>query len=294
MYVIMAATGHVGSGVTRALLQRGAKVTVITRDASKVGAAGAKGVDIVEADVNDADSLRSAFRRGRRAFLLNPPADTSEDTDAVERRTVASILKALEGSGLEKVVAESTYGAQAGDRIGDLNVLWELEEGLRRQTIPAAINRAAYYFSNWDSFIEGARRTGTLPSMIPANLRLPMVDPEDLGRAAADRLLSPISDVGVQYVEGPTPYSPDDVAAAMTQLFQRNVNVTVTPRGEWERAFRKLGFSAKAAHSYARMTAVSVDQRFTMPSNPLRGQQTLMDYLRRSIDTRTGRQAKRP
>jgi hypothetical protein len=31
---------------------------------------------------------------------------------------------------LEKVVAESTGGAQPGDRIGDLNVLWELEKGL--------------------------------------------------------------------------------------------------------------------------------------------------------------------
>jgi hypothetical protein len=58
---------------------------------------------------------------------------------------------ALEGSGLEKVVAESTGGAQPRDRIGDLNVLWELEEGLSRQTIPAAINRAAYYMTNWDA-----------------------------------------------------------------------------------------------------------------------------------------------
>jgi uncharacterized protein YbjT (DUF2867 family) len=83
--------------------------------------------------------------------LLNPPADTTKDTDVIERRTVANILMALEGSGLEKVVAESTGGAQPRDRIGDLNVLWELEEGLSRQTIPAAINRAAYYMTNWDA-----------------------------------------------------------------------------------------------------------------------------------------------
>lgn len=83
--------------------------------------------------------------------MLNPPADTTKDTDVIERRTVANILMALEGSGLEKVVAESTGGAQPRDRIGDLNVLWELEEGLSRQTIPAAINRAAYYMTNWDA-----------------------------------------------------------------------------------------------------------------------------------------------
>jgi len=77
MYVVMGATGHVGAGVTRALLKRGESVIVVTRDAARIRAAGADGVDVVEADVNDIDSLRAAFRKGRRAFLLNPPADTS-------------------------------------------------------------------------------------------------------------------------------------------------------------------------------------------------------------------------
>jgi hypothetical protein len=73
--------------------------------------------------------------------LLNPPADTTKDTDVIERRTVANILMALEGSGLEKVVAESTGGAQPRDRIGDLNVLWELEEGLSRRLLYDQLGR---------------------------------------------------------------------------------------------------------------------------------------------------------
>ena len=44
---------------------------------------------------------------GKRAFLLNPPAAPSSDTDVEERATVAAIVEALEGSGLEKVVAAS-------------------------------------------------------------------------------------------------------------------------------------------------------------------------------------------
>jgi uncharacterized protein YbjT (DUF2867 family) len=90
--------------------------------------------------------------------LLNPPADTSADTDAVERWTVACILAALGDSGLEKVVAESTGGAQPGERIGDLSVLWELEQGLGHLPISAAINRAAYYMSNWDVQFDAIRK----------------------------------------------------------------------------------------------------------------------------------------
>lgn len=280
MYVIMGGTGHVGSATAEALLARGAAVTLVTRSADRAEEWRAKGADIAEADVEDVASLRAAFRRGRRALLLNPPADTSTDTDAVERRTVAKILAALEGSGLEKVVAESTGGAQPGDRIGDLNVLWELEEGLRAQAIPAAINRAAYYMSNWDGQLDAVRRTGKLQTLFPADLALPMVAPHDLGQAVATRLSSSLDDVGVRYVEGPRLYTSEDVARAFSQALGRPVEVEVTPRDRWKQAFLGLGFSDAAAESYARMTAVAVDSGFDVSDDPLRGTTTLDAYIR--------------
>lgn len=280
MYVIMGGTGHVGSAVAETLLARGERVTIVTRDAGRADAWHAKGAEIAEANVNDVPSLRAAFRRGSRAFLLNPPADTTTDTDTVERRTVANILAALEGSGLEKVVAESTGGAQPGDRIGDLNVLWELEEGLRRQAIPAAINRAGYYMSNWDGLLDSVRRTGKLPTMFPADLPIPMAAPSDLGEIAAQRLVSSLDDAGIRYVEGPARYSSADVAKAFSEALGRPVEAVVTPRDKWKDAFRDLGFSEAAAESYARMTAASIDDGFDMPGDALRGKTTLEAYIR--------------
>src|SRR3546814_9346363 len=81
---------------------------------------------------------------------------------------------------------ESTAWAHPGDRIGDLNVLWEFEEGLRSQTIPAAINRAPYYFSNWDEQLDSIRETGKLQTMYPADLALPMAAPRDLGKRSEE------------------------------------------------------------------------------------------------------------
>ncbi|WP_368563758.1 NmrA family NAD(P)-binding protein [Pseudoxanthomonas sp. UTMC 1351] len=284
MYVIMGGTGHVGSATAETLLARGERVTIVTRDANRADAWRAKGAEIAEADVNDAASLRAAFRRGSRAFLLNPPADITTDTDVVERRTVAGILSALEGSGLEKVVAESTGGAQPGSRIGDLSVLWELEEGLRRLSIPAAINRAAYYMSNWDSLLDSVRGAGKLPTMLPADLAIPMAAPRDLGDVAAQRLTSPLDDIGIRYVEGPRRYSSVDVAHAFSEALGRPVEVEVTPRDNWKEAYRALGFSEAAAESYARMTAVSVDSGFDMPDDALRGSITLEAYIRDLVD----------
>jgi uncharacterized protein YbjT (DUF2867 family) len=279
MYVIMGGTGHVGSGVAETLLSRGERVTIVTRDADRADAWRIKGAEIAEANVNDVASLRAAFRRGRRAFLLNPPADTATDTDAVERRTVANILSALEGAGLEKVVAQSTGGAQPGDRIGDFNVLWELEEGLRRQSIPAAINRAGYYMSNWDGLLDIVRNTGKLPTMYAADLAIPMAAPRDLGEMAAERLISPLDDTGIRYVEGPRRYTSADVAKAFSNALGRPVEVDVTPRDKWKEAYLSLGFSEAAAASYTRMTAASVDTGFDMPGDALRGSTTLEAYI---------------
>lgn len=279
MYVIMGGTGHVGSATADELLRRGEMVAIVTRDARRADPWRAKGAEVIEADVDDVPSLRAAFQRGKRALLLNPPADPATDTDAVERRSVANILAALEGSGLEKVLAQSTGGAQPGERIGDLSVLWELEEGLRRQTIPAAINRAAYYMSNWDELLAIARSQGVLPTLFPADLLIPMVAPRDMGQAAAERLSAPVSDAGIRYIEGPKHYSPAEVARAFAIALGRPVELAVTPREKWTEAFLRLGFSAPAAASYTRMTEVSVDRGFDSVDDPWRGSTSLYAYV---------------
>jgi uncharacterized protein YbjT (DUF2867 family) len=279
MYVILGATGHVGSAVANALLEQGQQVSVIMRDSGKGNPWKQRGAKVAVADVHDVAALRAVFRQGRRAFLLNPPADPSTDTNAEEQKTVRCILAALEGSGLEKVVAESTYGAQPGDRCGDLTILYALEQGLRSQPIPAAIIRAAYYMSNWDPLLEPARKSGMLPTMYPAQLKIPMVAPHDLGRTAARLLTEPADRTGVTYVEGPERYSTADVAAAFAQALGRPVDLAVTPREGWQEAYRSLGFSAAAAFSYARMTAVSIDGGSETMDDPVRGTVTLQSYV---------------
>lgn len=283
----MGGTGHVGSATAEVLLERGEQVVIVTRCAAGASKWRERGAEIAEANVEDVSSLRAVFQRGRRAFLLNPPADPTTDTDLVERRTVANILAALEGSGLEKVVAESTGGAQRGERIGDLSVLWELEEGLRNQPIPAAINRAAYYMSNWDGLLDGVRNTGKLLTMFPSDLAIPMVAPRDLGEAAANRLTSSLDDVGIRYIEGPRSYTSNEVAKIFSHALGRSVEVDVTPREKLKDAFLGMGFSAAAADSYARMIANSIDSGFDISDDPLRGRTTLEAYIQNLVATST-------
>ncbi|MGY8635316.1 NAD(P)H-binding protein [Bradyrhizobium sp. 14AA] len=290
MFIVIGANGRVGSAVASTLLNSGRPVTALLHSSDSVAGWRKRGAHTAVVDVRDRDDLRAVFRRGARAFLLNPNADVSTDTDRQEHATVRSIVAALEGSGLEKVVAASTYGAQPGERCGDLNILYDFEQALAAQPIPATIQRGAYYMSNWDAVLDAAK-DGVLPTMLPADMKIPMVAPADLGKAAARHLLEPPHDQDVHYVEGPERYSAQDVADTFAAVLGNPVKVEIIPRDQWIAAYRKLGFSVAAAESYARMTAVSVDSGFAMSEPFERGETTLEDYIRALVAKSRGSHA---
>jgi uncharacterized protein YbjT (DUF2867 family) len=276
MHIILGGTGNVGSAAAKTLLAANEPVTVVGHDPAKASQWEAQDARFACVDLHDGAALRAVLQTGRRAFLLNPPAAPNSDTDVEERATIAAILSALEGSGLEKLVAESTYGAQPGERCGDLSTLWTLEEGLAEQPIPYAVNRGAYYFSNWAMNLAEVRKDGVLRTMFDADFEMPMVAPEDLGKHAA-ALLSD-DRTGIFHVEGPRRYTPQDVADAFAAALERDVQVKTTPRSEWVASFKAVGFSDAAADSYARMTAATVDTPgFAKPD--VRGDTKLEAYI---------------
>jgi uncharacterized protein YbjT (DUF2867 family) len=241
-HVVLGATGHVGSALVSALLAQGEQVTAVTRNGAHAEALRRQGARIAEADVFDVPSLRRAVAGGKRLFVLNPPAAPSTDTAAEEQRSLRCILEAIEGLPVEKIVAESTYGAQPGDRIGDLGVLYQMEQALAALPVPVSAIRAAYYMSNWDASLETAQKEGKLHSMYPPGFKLPMVAPRDLGEFAARLMRGKPEPSGPHYVEGPERYSPGDVADAFARALGRPVEVVVTPPAQWEEAFRSMGF----------------------------------------------------
>jgi len=278
MHIILGATGHVGSSLAQALLARNEPVTVVTRDASKAEPLKTKGAHVAQVDVLDTAALHRVIAGGHRLFVLNPPAPPSTDTVAEERKSLYAIVAALEGCKLEKIVCESAYGAQPGNGIGDLGVLYDMEQELQAGKVPVSAIRAAYCMSNWDASLETARAEGKVHSMYPPDFRLPMVAPHDLGQFAAKLMLGSPAPSGPHFVEGPQRYMPADVAQAFAEALGRPVAVEVTPPEQWEQAFKAQGFSDAAARSYAAMTRATLDH-CERPDQPERGVVSLREYI---------------
>lgn len=283
MNIILGATGHIGSVLTRSLLEQKAPVTAVVRNAEKAAPLQQLGARIEVLDVLDTNKLHEVFRNGEKLFLLNPPAPPDKDTVMEEQRTLKSILQALEGSGVQKVVAESTYGAQPGEGIGDLGVLYEMEEGLAHMGVPHSIIRAGYYMSNWDFSLEQARDSGVVYSLLPVDFKLGMVAPADIAKVAARLMLEPVGNNGLHYVEGPEHYSPADVAAAFATELNRPVEAVAIAPEKWETTLQEMGFSPAAAASMAAMTAIVVEGRIELPAEPERGSTTLQEYIHRLV-----------
>ncbi|GAB3643216.1 NmrA family NAD(P)-binding protein [Spirosoma arcticum] len=283
MHIILGGTGHVGSAVARTLLDHNQPVTIISRDPKKVDAWQRRGATVAIADVHDTDALRAVFQTGTRLFLLNPPAAPSTDTVAEERKSLTAILNALDGSGIRKVVAESTYGAQPGEGVGDLGVLYEMEQELAGKDLSVSIIRAAYYMSNWDMALATARQEGVVHTLYPMDLRLPMVSPDDIGQLAARLLMEPMDKTGLYYVEGPAPYSSADVGEAFADALNKSVVALETPQEQWVSVLISMGFSLKGAESMAAMTEVTLKKEYKSPDSPVRGHTTLQSYINQLV-----------
>lgn len=278
MYIILGGTGNVGSSVAEALLEKGEDVTIVSRDEKKISEWEEKGAKVEIVDVVETDKLREVFKKGKRAFLLNPPGDISGDNVAEEKKTIASILSALENSGIEKVVAESTYGAQKGDGIGDLGVLFEFEEGLRKMDLTIDVIRAAYYMSNWAMSVESARNEGIVHTFYPPEFELPMVSPKDIGKFAADLLTENSEGFRLHYFEGAQIYSSNDVAEAFGKALNKSVEAVQIPPEKWVETMNRIGFSEIAAQSMAKMTELTIEA-VEMPESPNRGATELDEYI---------------
>ena len=283
MFAVLGASGHVGKAVAKHLLRQNLPVTVVIHDPQKASYWTTRGASVAVLDIHDTETLSQTLERAERAFLLNPPASPSLNTDQEERETARSILKAISQTNLKKIVVQSTYGAQEGAHCGDLGVLYEFERDAEQSRVPLCIVRAAYYMSNWLPSLILAKQTRILSSLLPSDLKVPMVAPQDVGKLAARLLSDPVNETGIYNIEGPEYYTASDVAGCFSKHLSRDISVSAVPRTDWYDYYKTHNFSDEAARSYTNMTEIFVEQRYELPQNTVKGETTLSAYFDKEL-----------
>lgn len=120
--LVIGATGRVGRHVVQQLVDRGARVRVLTREPSKAGFP--DGVEVAKGDLLDIDALREAFNGVRTLFLLNAVTG-DEFTQAVITLNVAR------ESGVDRVVYLSVLHADRAVNVPHFAVKFGAERMLQ-------------------------------------------------------------------------------------------------------------------------------------------------------------------
>lgn len=143
MNIVLGAGGQVGSEVARILESNGNVVRRVLHH-NKPATPQGNNSEVVNADYFDKASLTKAFAGGDTVLLLTPESMTSTDMLADAQKAFHNYQAALADSGIRRIVALSSGGAQLSANAGTLRLYAMLEEAMVDVGIETFIVRPAY------------------------------------------------------------------------------------------------------------------------------------------------------
>lgn len=284
MFVIMGATGQVGSAVLQELKQRKAAVKAIARDPAR---AAGLGVEVVRGEASDAASLAAAFKGAEAAFVMLVPPPQAADVLAESRAIARAIAEAVRASGVPHLVALSSVGAQLASGNGIVQALHDFETALAGAAPSIVFLRPGYFMENWAAMLPAAQGAGVLPSaQKPLDARGEIVSARDVGRTAAELLFEPRPGTRIVDLAGPAEYSPVDAAAILSKLLGKQVSAVPMSREEAVAGLMAAGLGADYAAKLADVDDAANEGRMGFPTGGgevRRGTVTLEQALQRLV-----------
>lgn len=261
MYTITGVTGHVGSATATALLDRGAAVRVVTRDAARAAERHApwtaRGAEAATADLADPEALAAAFAGSDGVFVLLPTDPYAGDAE--HRRLADTIAAAVRSSGVPHVVALSSIGAERAEGTGPIRWLHHLEQRLAGTGAVVTALRPFHFQEKVETVLDAVTGAGVYPVLADsADVPLPMVATRDIGAAAAAALLDPPAASEVVDVTGPE-HTEREVAGHLAELLGRPVEVVTLPREARVPALVESGLPPAFAEELAALYAAGED-----------------------------------
>ena len=220
--LVTGSTGTVGRQVVEQLVKRGADVRALVRalvrDPSKANFPA--GVGVVQGDLLDVDSLRSAFSGVSTLFLLNGVV-----ADEYTQALIA--LNLAREAGIERIVYLSVFNSELFVNVPHFAGKFGVERMIEQMGLQATILRPAYFIGNDLTIKDVVTGYGVYPMPIGSK-GLAMVDTRDVAEVAAIELIrreqaaAPLPLDRINLV-GPDTLTGTDVAAIWTEVLGRPI-----------------------------------------------------------------------
>ncbi|WP_256839463.1 NAD(P)H-binding protein [Ornithinimicrobium faecis] len=273
--LLLGSTGRVGPHVARSLLDRGASVRVLTRDAERAATVLPEGVEIVSGSSQEV----SAHLDDVTAVLLlsEHGPDMQEAQEGVIAALADSSARIVKISGSTAIIRPD--GPDAGRQH------WAVEQALAGGSNPWIVLRPNAFMQTLVAGTAATVQAGGFVANPIGTAGIALIDAVDIGEAAAVALLSQGEHDGSTLVlTGPTSYGYADVASAIGVATGRDIVVKDVPPESIGDALRAKGASDWEASHLVGMLALfgqGVSEEVTGDVEALIGRapRTIQDYL---------------
>jgi uncharacterized protein YbjT (DUF2867 family) len=223
--LVLGATGTVGRPVVQALLGRGDRVRILTRNPDKAGPFGAT-VEVKAADLTKPETLGPAFAGMDGLFLLNGVTMT-------ETQEGLAALEWAKRTGVKKLVYLSVHHVDDAPHIPHFGGKVAIEAAIRKAGIDYTILRPNNFYQNDDGLKDVIVNHGVYPQPL-GDIGLNRVDVRDIAEAAGQAFAGRASNQTIALV-GPDVLTGTSTAA----VYSRHLHKTIAYGGDdldaWEK-----------------------------------------------------------
>ncbi|RKT88106.1 Uncharacterized conserved protein YbjT, contains NAD(P)-binding and DUF2867 domains [Saccharopolyspora antimicrobica] len=273
MHVITGASGRTGRAAASHLLEHGHDVRAVGRDPRNLAHLADRGAQIHQADQSDPTAMTTALREADTAYLVIQPNYIPDHPDfaAFQDQAAAALTDALTQSGVRRVVALSSWGAQHPSGTGPVAGLHRFEK--RLSTVPGVDItwlRAGYYMENLLDHLDSVRTHRRIIAPFDPDVPLPLITTTDVGTAAAEELTRPQTGTRIRELQGERDVTMNEVAQAIATAIDAPVTYERCTVETFHEQLREAGVSDNVAAMMAEVPhAMNTGHlRMTQPRTP--------------------------
>lgn len=181
--LVTGATGKQGGALLRHLVGGAFKLRALTRkpDSKAAQALAAQGIEVVQGDIDDVESLKAALKNVWGLFAVQNTWEAGVEGEEEQGKRIARLARE---AGVQHFVYSSVGSAERATGVPHFDNKWRIENEVRSLGFPShVILRPVFFMENLSSagFLNGA----VLGTAMKPETMLQMVAVDDIGRVGA-------------------------------------------------------------------------------------------------------------
>ena len=230
--LVTGATGQQGGAVAKALLAKGQKIRVMTRNPEKAAALAKAGAEVVQGDLTNQAILQMALRGVHGVFAMSTPFEAGMDAEVRQGIMMADAAKQ---AGIAHYVYTSVGSAHRNTGIPHFESKWKVEQHIKKISLPATILRPVWFMENFTTFAKPSA-DGVLSLPMKPDRKLAMVALRDIGEFGAAAFMRPKDFLGQAIDLAGDDLTMPETAALLTKAMGRPIRFQEFPLDQAEAA----------------------------------------------------------